>query len=92
MFEILGEDSEIRFQIVLADIILHEYREYLEIWSLLKDEQWHYYRLMNIKELREQTLLYFAGRNLKFVILEKIQNYGKKKKKTGYEDDENDSE
>lgn len=90
LFEILSDESEVKYRVVIDDVLLHEYREFQEIWNLVPEHQWQMYEDMGIVDLREQLLLFYAKRNLKNAFILKVCKYGRKKKNR-HQDFEEDS-
>ena len=65
----------------MKDLELYEFREVVEIYSLLPESQWQAYESMEITDQREQLLLNKALKNLK-AAYQKVHNHGQE----GYEE------
>ena len=75
--------------VILEDILLHEYREVVEIRSLVPEDHWERYELLEITDLRECLLLKQVQENLRKSFQKRVFDYGKKAKTRGQEDQTN---
>jgi len=72
----LGNITACEYYTILSDFELYEYREVIEIYSLLPKEQWENYAILEIVDQREQLLLNRALKVLKNTFIRKVMQYG----------------